>query len=766
MSYIDTQLSSIYSGGGSGQKRHIYSTTDTPAMVEQPGYFADKAKRFQAGDWLSVSFVDNERDPQTANDLKFYYVASVDNDGVATINSITSETISVVNNLTSTSETDALSANMGRELNVAKVHHVSSRANMKLLDTSAIPLAYLQEGERSGGFIWDGTVSVATHQGDTNEGIYVPPSAGSDGAYVRIVDDKIHTDWFGLAYGAGDQSVIMQQIINIAQSNNWALSIDGMVRCNGVVISSDLVIDMHNGGFEHTDNASDHMLDVTGSGVNVIFNGGILDGRTSAQTIPADSASRMFHSCLRVSGLGPDPDTPTRVFLEKTRFQNMHYNGLELLGSNAAGGGPENVVVTARDCQWIDGADSIDFPSGDWNCNDIILTDGGKLILENPYHNSQNTYTRGRAACRTAQNFTTEIAEAQIIATGIDCRNRGNITSQSIGAYDVYIGGKDCVIQGVFRDSYYTPVKNKANCEGLDIDVRIYYHASRNDFPALSLSSAADGTNYGRYNVRAFVDGCADANGFVVACFGTSSAEMIQDVSVSLKSKNTGTTTTGVAFDYVHNPILKDFDIQGGGVGVDITRCKGHAVVSNGTFEGCNNYAILADTQDPGGADLHLSVDASVSIIDHATATYATYVKTKTVQWAATIINATYGSWFHECDKVVISGGSCLGLTSNPTGIGYQLQAVGDAVVSGTFVDLTAAVTKYFVYDNGVTGSISVHGNNFNSFPSTETPTAAYRMPTGSVIWRSDAVAGEYPGWINVGTPTAGNWKQMAAIET
>lgn len=82
---------------------------------------------------------------------------------------------------------------------------VDSRTNLKLVPT-AIEQVRLNEAGREGWFKWDSSVLIATHVADTQEGIYVAPDAGSNGAWVRQYDGPMRPDWFGADTNASDNS--------------------------------------------------------------------------------------------------------------------------------------------------------------------------------------------------------------------------------------------------------------------------------------------------------------------------------------------------------------------------------------------------------------------------------------------------------------------------------------------------------------------------------------------------------------------------------
>lgn len=78
---------------------------------------------------------------------------------------------------------------------------VDTRADLKALvsDADRARPVYLAEAGRGGWFAWDDTITIATHQADTYEGLYLAPDAAANGAWRRewtgmFADPR----WFGL----------------------------------------------------------------------------------------------------------------------------------------------------------------------------------------------------------------------------------------------------------------------------------------------------------------------------------------------------------------------------------------------------------------------------------------------------------------------------------------------------------------------------------------------------------------------------------------
>lgn len=73
---------------------------------------------------------------------------------------------------------------------------VASRTALALASVAA-GAYFLSEAGREGMFVWDPAVPVALHSIDTQQGLYVAPSATTAGAWVRQFAGPINPQWFG-----------------------------------------------------------------------------------------------------------------------------------------------------------------------------------------------------------------------------------------------------------------------------------------------------------------------------------------------------------------------------------------------------------------------------------------------------------------------------------------------------------------------------------------------------------------------------------------
>ncbi|WP_166638944.1 right-handed parallel beta-helix repeat-containing protein [Maritalea mobilis] len=87
---------------------------------------------------------------------------------------------------------------------LALSHTVADRTALKALDTARYNVAFVQ-GVSGGLFVWDSSDLSTEVTADTEEGVYVAPTAdatGASGAWVRVIENAINVKWFG-AVGDG-----------------------------------------------------------------------------------------------------------------------------------------------------------------------------------------------------------------------------------------------------------------------------------------------------------------------------------------------------------------------------------------------------------------------------------------------------------------------------------------------------------------------------------------------------------------------------------
>jgi len=95
---------------------------------------------------------------------------------------------------------------------------VATRTAMAGLSTSQMTSVYLLEAGRQGQFQWNSGNLSTQVTGDTQQGIYVPPSSdttGASGAWVRVYVGAVAVEWFG---AVGDGSTNDATAINAAIS--------------------------------------------------------------------------------------------------------------------------------------------------------------------------------------------------------------------------------------------------------------------------------------------------------------------------------------------------------------------------------------------------------------------------------------------------------------------------------------------------------------------------------------------------------------------
>jgi hypothetical protein len=74
---------------------------------------------------------------------------------------------------------------------------VNNRAALVVPAAGAAGSCFLKESGREGMFAWDPAVPTAVHQADPGQGLFVAPSTGSSGAWVRRFSGGVNVQWFG-----------------------------------------------------------------------------------------------------------------------------------------------------------------------------------------------------------------------------------------------------------------------------------------------------------------------------------------------------------------------------------------------------------------------------------------------------------------------------------------------------------------------------------------------------------------------------------------
>lgn len=102
----------------------------------------------------------------------------------------------------------------------ANITTVSSRTALKALSTTEYQAVTLNEGDRSGQFVWRSGDFATLITADTQEAIYIKADAiaSTAGAWVRVNWSEIDPRWFGVAVDvASDQNTAMQACFDLTE---------------------------------------------------------------------------------------------------------------------------------------------------------------------------------------------------------------------------------------------------------------------------------------------------------------------------------------------------------------------------------------------------------------------------------------------------------------------------------------------------------------------------------------------------------------------
>lgn len=115
---------------------------------------------------------------------------------------------------------------------------ITSIAQLKAVDTTAVKHVFLVLGGRSGDFIWTTGDYTAAIAADTNNGVYVKANAiaASSGAWIRNFDfTNYQAKWFGaVADYSTDNTAIISNMIAVANAQN---TLSGVAQQTGVYLN-------------------------------------------------------------------------------------------------------------------------------------------------------------------------------------------------------------------------------------------------------------------------------------------------------------------------------------------------------------------------------------------------------------------------------------------------------------------------------------------------------------------------------------------------
>jgi hypothetical protein len=275
-----------------------------------------------------------------------------------------------------------------------RVIRVTSRTEMKAYDVPAGYQISLEEGGRSGIFVFKSENLSSFVSADTQEGIYVAPASdltGASGAWVRLYSTKVNALWFGFkaeGFGGFDNLSVGNAILTYIKAKPYDFSDLYIPRANSrYYFSGPWLIDAP--------------LNIVGEGKT---NGAELEFPADSNGLEVTSNQRIFGIRLRGNGgtIGDGLYIRARTKFDECQVDDFGRDGVNIVAS-IAGDGTNANLFSSYQCRaagcgrhgiFVDGADS--------NAGVVTLFDatanGGWGILDDSFLG--NTWV----ACHSSNN--------------------------------------------------------------------------------------------------------------------------------------------------------------------------------------------------------------------------------------------------------------------------------------------------------------------------------------------------------------------------
>jgi hypothetical protein len=272
----------------------------------------------------------------------------------------------------------------------------------------------------------------------------VPQITSADGAFWQLVQGVTPAAvqfgaWVGSSpTGPVDSTAAVQSGIDWAIVSNQPLLIGpGLHWITRLTIPASVKI-IGTGTIRQMANTTGHMLNITGNGTTVTIEGVTLDGNCTAQV--ANSPNRI----IRSTAVGHASGTPATLVCTDVTFRNPCVAAIQVQS--------DNVVTTSErlevtNCRFIDGLEGSAAPI--YAPSDIAVTNGVQVSVTGCDFRATTAQAIGRCALVVANTAAAELVPkySSIRFTGNDVTRRGyNVTSNLLGAVDLYIWAEDSII--------------------------------------------------------------------------------------------------------------------------------------------------------------------------------------------------------------------------------------------------------------------------------------------------------------------------------
>ena len=297
-----------------------------------------------------------------------------------------------------------------------RLFSVASRTEMKAVDSAMYGVVYFDGSP----WDWDSGVLIATHQADTGEGIYVPPAAGSNGAWKRRFTGYVRTSWCGGLANALDISNTVH--VDADETISSLVTIP-----NGAHITSDP-------GATLTMSGDINMLATSAGSERTVLDGLVLDGNLQ---------NTYTNNYAIVTVIG-------EAWLHRCKIKNVGRQGVSA-GSGSISGVPVRVYLSY--CDFLVGAghggsasQTCNFVYGQWG--DFTAETNGIYVDHCYFYDTAKTDTKdATTAIITSQANTSESGRVVVTNStfvGVGCHNTNNPT----GPINLYGHNDGSIITG------------------------------------------------------------------------------------------------------------------------------------------------------------------------------------------------------------------------------------------------------------------------------------------------------------------------------
>lgn len=578
------------------------------------------------------------------------------------------------------------------------------------------------------------------------------------GAVARTVNAKLQelvsvADFGATGDGVTDDTSAVQAAITAAQDSIGVLYVPaGTYIISTVTISGNLILTGSGTPsiFKQKGATVGNMINITGTGNNVVIENMTFDGNYTAQ------AAASLNSIIESTADGASFTDVFSLIVQNCEFRNPAYASIRVIGDNTF---TTRELVWITDNKFIDGAEGIDNPSNDYNPRDIALDDAVEAWVENNLFDSTNAPSYGRSAIIVAQTQTTteRFTEANIIGNRIN--RRGCNTSQALGAIDLYIWATNCVVRdNVIKNSIQSAIKWKQNGASLrvvnnSISTALIANVSAINGNAPTYAPARDNCLIDGNQIQEWNAGTS----YVIALGGVFAAT--SDYSDGLMIINNQLKNTAgnqiFAFDTQNVGIINNqiFPTTTAIVGLFVDpRNYGAIRIKDNYIGPCSSYSVYVvnatSTTEP-------DVMFEGNYIAGSAQSYAVYMRGRYINISNNMmINVVNGYTCDNIDYLCMTGNQVKDISGT---VAFFINNVTYVLATG---NEAYNITTPISYNTAPTVKRDV-GNTWNW--ATAAPTSG-RYAVGDVVYNSAPAAGGTIGWVCTTAGTPGTWKTFGAI--